>query len=133
MWDLIVSVPDHCLSFYFRPIKKCRKSNVSEWNRFKNYRVALCLILQFTANHLCSRESLNTIDSYCYITVQKVKPVYQQMILSPKFGVEAIATISHFSTYVYKGSFFSQTIRDWNALPDSLISSAEIADDCNAK
>ena len=29
------------------------------------------------------------------------------------------------NTDVYKGSFFVQTIRDWNALPDSLISSAE--------
>ena len=27
------------------------------------------------------------------------------------------------NTDVYKGSFFPQTIRDWNALPDSLISS----------
>ena len=31
------------------------------------------------------------------------------------------------------GSFFPQTIRDWNALPDSLISSAEDAEDCVAK
>ena len=30
----------------------------------------------------------------------------------------------------YKKSFFPQTIRDWNALPDSLISSAELSDDC---
>ena len=35
-------------------------------------------------------------------------------------------------TDVYKGSFFPQTIRDLNALPDSLISSAEDADDCVA-
>ena len=34
---------------------------------------------------------------------------------------------------VYKSSFFPETVRDWNALPDSLISSAEIADDCVAK
>ena len=34
---------------------------------------------------------------------------------------------------VYKGRFFPQTIRDWNALPDSLISSAEDAQDCVAK
>ena len=34
---------------------------------------------------------------------------------------------------VYKGSFFPQTIRDRNALPDSLISSAEDAEDCVAK
>ena len=36
-------------------------------------------------------------------------------------------------TDVYKGSFFPQTIRDWNAFPDSLISSAEDAEDCVAK
>ena len=33
------------------------------------------------------------------------------------------------NTDVYKGSFFPQTIRDWNTLPDSLISSAEDMDD----
>ena len=37
------------------------------------------------------------------------------------------------NTDVYKGSFFPQTTRDWNALPDSLISSAEDAEDCVAK
>ena len=36
------------------------------------------------------------------------------------------------NTDVYKGSFFPQTIRDWNALSDSLISSAEDAEDCVA-
>ena len=36
------------------------------------------------------------------------------------------------NTDVYKGSFFSQTNRDWNALPDALISSAEDAEDCVA-
>ena len=30
----------------------------------------------------------------------------------------------------YKKSFFPQSIRDWNVLPDSLISSAELSDDC---
>ena len=53
--------------------------------------------------------------------------MYQQMTLSPKLGVVEI------STDVYKGSFFPQTIRDWNALPDSLISSAEDAEDCVTK
>ena len=37
------------------------------------------------------------------------------------------------NTDVYKGSFFPQTIRDWNALPDSLISSAEDTEACVAK
>ena len=34
---------------------------------------------------------------------------------------------------VYKCSFCPQTIRDWNVLPDSLISPAEDAEDCVAK
>ena len=33
----------------------------------------------------------------------------------------------------YKCRFFPQTIRDWNDLPDSLISSAEMSDDCVSK
>ena len=33
----------------------------------------------------------------------------------------------------YKSSFFPQTIRDWNDLPDSLISSAEMSDECVSK
>ena len=37
------------------------------------------------------------------------------------------------NTDVDKGSFFPRTIREWNALPDSLISSAEDAEDCVAK
>ena len=37
------------------------------------------------------------------------------------------------NTDVYKGSLFPQTIRNWNALPDSLISSAGDAEDCVAK
>ena len=32
-------------------------------------------------------------------------------------------------TDIYKDSFFAQTIREWNALPDSITSSAEIAED----
>ena len=37
------------------------------------------------------------------------------------------------NTDIYKCSFFPQAIRDWNALPDSLISSAEGAKDGVAK
>ena len=37
------------------------------------------------------------------------------------------------NTDVYKGSFFPQTIRNWNALPDSLISSAADVEDSVAK
>ena len=37
------------------------------------------------------------------------------------------------SKEAYKSNFFPQTIRDWNDLPDSLISSAEMSDDCVSK
>ena len=37
------------------------------------------------------------------------------------------------SKEAYKSCFFPQTIRDWNDLPDSLISSAEMSDDCVSK
>ena len=37
------------------------------------------------------------------------------------------------SVEAYKFSFFPQTIRDWNVLPDSLISFAELSDDCVSK
>ena len=39
----------------------------------------------------------------------------------------------HFSTTTSRHSFFPQTIRDWNDLPDSLITSAEMLDDCMSK
>ena len=64
--------------------------------------------------------------------------MYQQMTLSPTLGVVEISTYVAFqtpiaNTDVYKGSFFHQTIRVWNALPDSLISSAENSEDFVAK
>ena len=75
-----------------------------------------------------------------YIKVLKVKPMYQQMTLSPKVGVVEISTLWHMAfqtpianTDVYKGNFFPQTIRDWNVCPNSLISSAEDAEDSVAK
>ena len=37
------------------------------------------------------------------------------------------------NTDVYKCSFLPQTVKDWNVLPDSLISPAEDAEDCEAK
>ena len=37
------------------------------------------------------------------------------------------------SIYIYIYSFFPQTIRDWNDLPESLISSSELSDDSVSK
>ena len=59
------------------------------------------------------------------------------MTLSPKIGVVEINTPWHFRYLqqvqmpIYIVS--PQTVRDWNELPDSLISSAEMSDDCVSK
>ena len=72
MWDLIVSVPGHCLSFYF------------------------------------STDDLIPLDRR-YRTGHST--AYQVPIAN---------------TDIYMCSFFPQTIRDWKALPDSLISSSPL-------
>ena len=57
--------------------------------------------------------------------------------LIPKLGLVEISSLWHFrpiaNTEVYEGSFFPQIIRDWNARPDSLISSAKDPEDSVAK
>ena len=68
----------------------------------------------------------------------QVKPVYQTDDLIPKTrrcrNQHSMAFQTPIATTdIYKGSFFPQTIRDWNALSDSLISFAEAAEDCVAK
>ena len=66
-----------------------------------------------------------------------VKPIYQQMTLSPWLGAAGIIILWHFRSplliLIFISVAFSQTIRDGNALPDSLISSAEGAEDGVAK
>ena len=73
-----------------------------------------------------------------YIAILKVKPVYQQMTLSPKLGIVEISTLWYFRLPLLIQMFIKvasspQTIRDWNALPDSLISYGEDAEDFVAK
>ena len=85
-----------------------------------------------------SRKGEKTIDIYCYIKVLKEKANVPTDDLIPKArrcrNQHSMAFQTPVAnTDVYKGSFFPQTIRDLNALPDSLISSAEDAEDCVAK
>ena len=54
------------------------------------------------------------------------------MTLFPRLGVAEISTPSA-SKDVYKYNFFPQTIRDWNDLPESMISSSELSDDSVSK
>ena len=62
------------------------------------------------------------------------------MTLPPRLGVVEIHCshskafqLSSASIEAYKCSFFPQTIRDWNDLTDSLLSTAEMSDDCVSK
>ena len=60
------------------------------------------------------------------------------MTLFPRLGVarnqHSLAfQIPSASKDAYKYSYFPQTIRDWNDLPESLISSSELSDDSVSK
>ena len=61
--------------------------------------------------------------------------MYKQMTLSPKLGVVEISTLWHFrlplqiQMFIKVASFLGLS-GNGNALPDSLISSAEDAEDC---
>ena len=68
----------------------------------------------------------------------KGKPEFLLMTLSQRTGVAEINTHWSFRFPLLvkmptRKVSFPQTIRDWNVLPDSLISSAELSDDCVSK
>ena len=83
------------------------------------------------------QEITRIIMLYKGLKVWKLQPVYLRMTLSPKLGMSdvrnhhSLAFQTPFAnTDIYKCSFFSQTIRDWNSLTDTLLSAAEGAEDC---
>ena len=91
---------------------------------------------------------IKKIYTYFMKKLQKKIPTYPLnkqflwMALSPWLGAAGIVILWHirsplliviFISVAFSQSFFHQTIRDWNALPDSLISSAEGAEDRVAK
>ena len=61
-----------------------------------NYETGSMIGILGQLNGNTSRKGGKTIDLYYYIKVLKVKPVYQQMTLSPKLGVVEISTLWHF-------------------------------------
>ena len=70
MWDLIVSVPDHCLSFYFFDIPILRKHRISS-SVFCSFRIA--------------RKSIDSIVSrYIKSTAEKLRTVTIQPRLTEK-------------------------------------------------
>ena len=67
-----------------------------------------------------------------------MQPVYLQMTLSLPIRhvrkYQSLAFQTPFAnTDIYKRSFFTQSIRDWNSFADSLLFAAESAEDSVAK
>ena len=62
-------------------------------------------------------------------------PAFQQMLLFSPFPRHHSFTFHTPAarTDIYNGSFFPQTIRDWNALPNLIITSVEGAEDSVAR
>ena len=91
-----------------------------------------------------SRKRGKTIDLYCYIRIRIVYWIYKGLKSKASIPTEDLIPKTRHGRYqhskafqpsiantdVYKCSF---SPRDWNVLPDSLISSAEVAEDCVAK
>ena len=91
-----------------------------KWESLKKRRQENRLILLYKSLKLKGKASVPTDD-----LIPKARSCRNQHSMAFQ---TPIANID-----VYKGSFFPQTIRDWNALLDSLISSTEDAEDCVAK
>ena len=77
------------------------------------------------------------IGQYYCKKVCEVKSKFMQITLSQnrrcRHQHSMAYQISYASKDAYKKSFSHQTIRDWNYLPDSLISAAELSDNCVSK
>ena len=83
------------------------------------------------------RKGGRIIGSYYCKMVCEVKSKFMQMTLSQnrrcRIQHSMAFQISYASKDVYKKSFSPQTISDRNYLPDSLISAAELSDNCVSK
>ena len=75
--------------------------------------------------------------SYYCKKVCEVKSKFMQMTLSQNRRCRYQHSMAYQNSYAskdaYKKSFSPQTIRDWNYLPISLISAAELSDNCVSK
>ena len=78
------------------PIAELENDSESIWVRVFANKTSYFWFLFSFCGKLVSRKGGKTIDLNCYIKVLKVKPVYQQMTLSPKLGVVEISTLWHF-------------------------------------
>ena len=53
MWDLIVSVPDHCLSFYFEAVVKSTKVRFQTTKPCSNHGIHVLFEQGFYLIHIC--------------------------------------------------------------------------------
>ena len=75
MWDLIVSVPDHCLSFYFS--QYISKEYINYFKKYLRLRtacqryIAICLVhnLDFRSSEPKAQKGDSSIASVCHLTV----------------------------------------------------------------
>ena len=83
------------------------------------------------------RKGGRIIGSYYYKKVCEVKSKFMQMTLSQNRRCRNQQSMAYEIRYAskdaYKKSFSPQTTRDWNYLPDSLISAAGLSDNCKLK
>ena len=83
------------------------------------------------------RKEGRIIGSYYCKMVCEVRSKFMQMTLLQNRRCRSqhvmAYQISYASKDVYKKSFSPQTISNWNYLPDSLISAAELSDNCISK
>ena len=74
------------------------------------------------------------VNSYCYSKVWKVDLV--SLVMTFRIGIKQqpmTFQVPYARTDIYKYSFFPDTIKDWNAFPASLISSADNSGDSVAR
>ena len=83
------------------------------------------------------RKGGRIIGSYKCKKVCEVKSKFMQITLSQNRRCRNQHSMAYQISYaikdVYKKSFSPQTIKDWNYLPDSLISAAEMLENCVSK
>ena len=96
---------------------------------YKKFNLQKKVVTEILSENMKAKDSI-----WIFLYNWRVKPVYQQMTLIPlvrhcRNHQSMACQVPIANTDFYKCSFSPQTIRDWNALPDSLISSAEGAED----
>ena len=82
------------------------------------------------------RKGGRIIGTYYCKKVCEVKPKFMQMTLSQNRRCRNQHSMAYQISYASKDAYkksFSPGIRDWNYLPDSLISAAELSDNCVSK